>query len=376
MRYLIVFIPVLMTIALALRDQYERKNLTGSVLLTVTSLLVMVRFCILAHFFDTDQRMPLLGVAEQLSSMYIMPFTYMYLCDQCGTRWNNREAIFMLCLPAMLLGSLVQGFDQFDWRDGIVITQCVIIGLCMVRLWKRIRLYGMAFSRQLKVYFFWMALLLLFTIFSFAIGMDRSMGEGSHWSFFIYYTIVISSGYLLIPYSFRVKPADSSVKQETEAVAVAEPMAAPAAPVCDSEPVSTTEPAPPQYADEHAGEEDDESVGIFSEQLVSAMHHMMEEEQYYLQHNTNIDDVAQRLGTNRTYVTRLMRQEFGLSFIEYVNVARIQYSMKLLYNSPQASLDDIAMHSGFQSTSNYCRAFKRYTGTTPKTWLQQLQDAK
>lgn len=106
--------------------------------------------------------------------------------------------------------------------------------------------------------------------------------------------------------------------------------------------------------------------------LVAELHRVLEEEKVFLRPDIHIDDVARMLFTNRTYVTQLMRQEYGLSFIEYVNVARIQYSQSLLY-SAQMSLDDVAMKSGFQSTSNYCRAFKRIMGSSPLAWLKKVK---
>lgn len=116
-------------------------------------------------------------------------------------------------------------------------------------------------------------------------------------------------------------------------------------------------------------EEEEKSV-TQNRELIAHLHKVLEEEKVFLRPDIRIDDVARMLLTNRTYVTRLMRQEYGLTFIEYVNVARIQYSQGLLYTTDM-TLDEIAEKSGFQSTSNYCRAFKRYTGATPKGWQQE-----
>lgn len=118
--------------------------------------------------------------------------------------------------------------------------------------------------------------------------------------------------------------------------------------------------------------EESEPTVTHNRQLVANLHKVLEEDKVFLRPDIRIDDVAKMLLTNRTYVTRLMRQEYGLSFIEYVNVARIQYSQSLLYKSDM-SLDEIAEKSGFQSTSNYCRAFKRYIGQSPMVWLQSVK---
>lgn len=124
---------------------------------------------------------------------------------------------------------------------------------------------------------------------------------------------------------------------------------------------------------QHTEAKEDVENGVTNNtQLIASLHKVLEEDKVFLRPDIHIDDVAKMLLTNRTYVTRLMRQEYGLTFIEYVNVARIQYSQKLLY-STNMSLDDVAEKSGFQSTSNYCRTFKRYIGSSPLTWLQTVK---
>lgn len=135
---------------------------------------------------------------------------------------------------------------------------------------------------------------------------------------------------------------------------------------------SVEEPQNKLSAQSPAQQVDDDEQGIQNQQLVEDLHKVLEEDKVFLRPDIHIDDVARMLGTNRTYVTRLMRQEYGLSFIEYVNIARIQYSQNLLYTS-DLTLDNIAEMSGFQSTSNYCRAFKRYIGQSPHTWLRDVK---
>lgn len=133
------------------------------------------------------------------------------------------------------------------------------------------------------------------------------------------------------------------------------------------------------FADERQGYTDEESreapqqFVTNNRDVIHALHKVLEEDMVFLRPDVHIDDVARILLSNRTYVTRLMRQEYGLSFIEYVNIARIQYSQNLLY-STRMSVDEVSEKSGFQSTSNYCRAFKRYIGISPLQWRKTLPE--
>lgn len=106
--------------------------------------------------------------------------------------------------------------------------------------------------------------------------------------------------------------------------------------------------------------------------LAIKLHELFEENRLYLRQSIKIDDVSSMLGTNRTYVTRLMKQEFGLTFNDYVNLARVEHSQRLLLDSDD-TIENIALASGFPSSSAYCRVFKRITGTSPTTWKNAEQ---
>lgn len=133
-------------------------------------------------------------------------------------------------------------------------------------------------------------------------------------------------------------------------------------------------PAEETQEEEPVAEEETRDVEPVTQnkELVASLHKLLEEDKVYLHPDIRIDDVARMIYTNRTYITRLMRQEYGLTFIEYVNVARIQHSQHLLY-SYNMTLEEVAIKSGFQSTSSYCRAFKRLIGIPPLAWIDQVK---
>lgn len=355
MAFILVFIPVFIAMAYALVHEYQRKFLVGSITLTVVTLMTIGRFVILGIMFDKgyNEVASWMRWAEAAFSMYIIPVMYMYLCDQCGTKWNNREAIAMSILPLLAalhspvisLGTVdpMQRLDivsnalnvfnngqrlfYVPLRPAIVVINCLIVSGCMVRLWYRLKKYGLKFTKQMWAYYIWMALLLGGTAVSFIMSMQSSADNNIQWEFFIYFSVVLTLGYIFIPYSFRVKPIVT---------------------------------------------EDGKHVGLDSfivqdERLVHQLHQLLEEDKIYLKPGIFIEDVATMMATNRTYVTRLMRQEFNQTFNEYINNARIMYSKKLLLTTDM-TVEDIALASGFPNGSAYCRVFKRFTGISPVAW--------
>ena len=96
------------------------------------------------------------------------------------------------------------------------------------------------------------------------------------------------------------------------------------------------------------------------------IYRLMEEQQPYLNSELKVQDVADALGSNRTYVSNCIKNIRGCSFSQFVNGYRIEYAKQLLRQHPDMKLSEIWTASGFSSESSFFRAFKAVTGTTPK----------
>ena len=57
---------------------------------------------------------------------------------------------------------------------------------------------------------------------------------------------------------------------------------------------------------------------------------LMEEEHIYSQCGIGVDEVARRLGTNRSYLSAFINQRYGKTFSEYINDYRIDAAITLL----------------------------------------------
>lgn len=99
---------------------------------------------------------------------------------------------------------------------------------------------------------------------------------------------------------------------------------------------------------------------------------LMHEQLIYLNHNLTINDLAVKLGTNREYIYRAMKEIIGLSFSEMVNRLRVEHAAEMLQEHPDTSMFLLADASGFASVTSFYRNFKLYKGCTPKQWLERL----
>jgi AraC-like DNA-binding protein len=82
-----------------------------------------------------------------------------------------------------------------------------------------------------------------------------------------------------------------------------------------------------------------------------------------------VHTIAAAVGLHPNYAMTCFRQAFGMTILEYVLQYRVTQAQRLLVTT-DASVLDIALHSGFGSLSSFYTAFQRYTGRTPRSFRQ------
>ena len=77
-----------------------------------------------------------------------------------------------------------------------------------------------------------------------------------------------------------------------------------------------------------------------------------------------LPDIAKAAGMNHTTLTALMKEELGLTAIEYLMKYRITVAEKQL-EFTSVPIKDIANMTGFKTVQHFSRVFKSQTGATP-----------
>jgi len=84
----------------------------------------------------------------------------------------------------------------------------------------------------------------------------------------------------------------------------------------------------------------------------------------YCRTDLGLGEVASTLGLSPDYLSRVLKQQTGFSFIEFLTRIRLNRALQLL-NDPAAKLYEVAEMVGFSSQHYFSRAFKRVLGTSP-----------
>lgn len=77
-----------------------------------------------------------------------------------------------------------------------------------------------------------------------------------------------------------------------------------------------------------------------------------------------LDDLAERFYINKFYLTRVFKEQFGLSVTSYLVQLRITQAKRLLRFS-DASMEAVAQECGLHDANYFSRLFKKIEGITP-----------
>lgn len=85
---------------------------------------------------------------------------------------------------------------------------------------------------------------------------------------------------------------------------------------------------------------------------------------WHLESRLSIKQVASRMGTNETYLSRAVNRGLGVTFNRFVNELRVEHA-KCLITEDSLSLLDVASAAGFNSKATFNRVFRDIAGQTP-----------
>lgn len=87
----------------------------------------------------------------------------------------------------------------------------------------------------------------------------------------------------------------------------------------------------------------------------------------HLSDKLTMSDLAKKSFYNPSYFSRVFKEKFGVTFVEYVTRKRLDHAVKLLEES-EISLDEVSRRSGFSDKNSFYYAFSHYLGAKPSQY--------
>lgn len=109
--------------------------------------------------------------------------------------------------------------------------------------------------------------------------------------------------------------------------------------------------------------------------LYGRIRNLMEREKVWRDKDISLENMAELLGSNRSYVSRVINKYTGVSFANYINMKRVEEAKRLIAES-DTPLKSIAIDLGYTSISSFSKAFYKVTGVPPSKYreIKKLQD--
>lgn len=292
---------------------------------------------------------------QMFLSATIIPLAYLYFSQQIGRQFNNGTnillwtSLLLLFIPKCVIFlpgqtsvfdssqlhpfaiRLVQGLEtKFAILTGdlIIVIQALITMMRIVPMTRKLRRYGLKLDQKIYAFVIWWVMTIIFIA---TISLSSVEALSSTLGKFYYFgglTLLISTIHLLIALHFDLHPVKT---EEGDTV---------------------------------------QNVGSYIEHqsaLMVQVRHIVEVDRVYLQPGYRTEDILKALATNRTYFTRMMQDNFGKTFSQYLNEHRLAHAQHLLLTT-DLTQSEIALQSGFNEVTYMSRMFKSTYNLTPRQW--------
>ncbi|AEE51838.1 helix-turn-helix domain-containing protein [Haliscomenobacter hydrossis] len=120
--------------------------------------------------------------------------------------------------------------------------------------------------------------------------------------------------------------------------------------------------------------ENDEKNSLIWDQLKASILNLIQIEKIHQNPGLTLADIATRLETNPTTVSRVVTHCFGMNFNDFINHYRVEAVIEMIKEGmhQKQTLLGIAYTCGFNSKTTFNRVFKNNTGISPKEFVEKL----
>ena len=110
------------------------------------------------------------------------------------------------------------------------------------------------------------------------------------------------------------------------------------------------------------------------EVLFGKLERIMREEHVYRSNDISLDKLAAMLGSNRTYISRVINRYADKSFWGYVNMYRIAEATEILSDlNNEVQIKNIYEVLGYNSAASFFRVFREETGISPSKYREEVR---
>ncbi|HHU95775.1 MAG: AraC family transcriptional regulator [Bacteroidota bacterium] len=104
--------------------------------------------------------------------------------------------------------------------------------------------------------------------------------------------------------------------------------------------------------------------------MMDELNALVSKNQLFTNPDLQVSDLAIRLKTNRSYISRTINQDMQTNFCDWINSYRVDYAKELMHRQePELTIESIAEKSGFSNITTFYRVFKKHEKCTPGKYM-------
>ena len=92
----------------------------------------------------------------------------------------------------------------------------------------------------------------------------------------------------------------------------------------------------------------------------------------YANTELSVTAIAELLGKNLDYVSRIFKKTTGEGLLDYIQKVRIEKAKQIFQDNPSLTLQQVAGQVGYVSCESFARVFKKKEGLTPGKYRDQV----
>lgn len=96
----------------------------------------------------------------------------------------------------------------------------------------------------------------------------------------------------------------------------------------------------------------------------------------YLQHDIYADTVCQEMGVTQRQLSQWLTAAGYKSYADWMQHLRIAHAKRLMASHPDYTVEYVAQQCGFSGDKYFYPVFKKFTGLTPRQYLEQVRGEK
>ena len=112
---------------------------------------------------------------------------------------------------------------------------------------------------------------------------------------------------------------------------------------------------------------------IDAAEIIRKLDFLVHKEKLFLREDISLKDVAARLDITAHQLSEILNTRLEKNFFSFINELRIDEAKKLLRDKPDEPVLAVAFRTGFNSSSSFYTAFKKYAGMSPAAWRKKSE---